>query len=100
VKINEYKNFILEHKFFEAHEALEEFWFPRRKQKDDLTLLVKGFINAAVSFELYKRGRVENSAKVWSVYKKFVKLVEKVDNQELRDLQRFIESFHNKYIEQ
>jgi len=66
MKIKEYKNFILEHKFFEAHEALEEFWFPKRKEKSVEILIVKGFINAAVAFELKKEG-------IWKIAKKFGK---------------------------
>ena len=98
MKIKEYKKLILEHKFFEAHEVLEEFWFPRRKQKDDLTLIIKGFINAAVSFELYRRGRVENSRKVWSVYLKFAKKIDKQSSNELKSLKIFIEKFKDEYI--
>jgi hypothetical protein len=98
MKIAEYKEYLLEHKFFEAHEVLEEYWFARRKQKDNLTLIVKGFINAAVSLELYKRGRVENSAKVWRVYKKYVKLIDKIDNQELKELKNFVDGVYNRYI--
>jgi len=99
LKIKEYKELILEHKFFEAHEVLEEFWFPRRRQKDDLTLVVKGFINAAVSFELYKRGRFENSKKVWQVYLKFSLLINKIENKELKELKDFIEEFQSNYID-
>jgi len=92
IKINEYKHLILEHKFYQAHEALEEFWFPRRKQKDDLTLIVKGFINAAVAFELKKRGREENAKRVWQTYIKYSKLIDSNDNK-LINLKIFINNF-------
>ena len=98
MKIKEYKELILEHKFFEAHEVLEEFWFPRRRQKDDLTLVVKGFINAAVSFELYKRGRIKNSLKIWQVFEKYVKLLERIENKELIELEEFVREFRLAYI--
>ena len=98
MKIKEYKELILKHKFFEAHEVLEEFWFPRRKQKDDLTLVIKGFINAAVSFELYKRERVENSNRVWQVYLKFAKKIDNLESKELKELKNFIEQFRSSYI--
>jgi len=98
LKIKEYKELILEHKFFEAHEVLEEFWFPRRRQKDDLTLVVKGFINAAVSFELYKRGRIKNSLKIWQVFEKYVKLLERIENKELIELEEFVREFRLAYI--
>jgi hypothetical protein len=98
MKIEEYKELILEHKFFEAHEVLEEFWFPRRRQKDDLTLVIKGFINAAVSFELYRKGRIFNSLKVWQVFEKYVKLLEKIDREDLEELKKFVQEFKYSYI--
>ena len=97
MKIKEYKSFILEHKFFEAHEALEEFWFPKRKEKSKEVLITKGFINAAVAFELKKRGRIENSKKVWQTYIKFSKLIDNNDKIFL-DLEKFINSFAKSYF--
>jgi len=97
MKIKEYKNFILEHKFFEAHEALEEFWFPKRKEKSVEILIVKGFINAAVAFELKKRGYLENSQKVWQTYLKFSKLIEST-NKTFLDLEKFVNSFAKSYF--
>ena len=97
MRIQEYKNYILENKFFKAHEALEEFWFPRRRDKSKDILIVKGFINAAVSFELKKRGRLKSSKKVWSTYLKFSKLIEEEDIIFL-DLEKFINSFAKKYF--
>ena len=97
MKINEYKKLITQHKFFEAHEVLEEFWFPRRKEKTKEILIVKGFINAAVSFELKKRGREENSKKVWQVYVKFSQLIDTYD-KELKELKKFVENFAKSYL--
>jgi len=62
---------INEARYFDAHEALEEVWFPRRFEEDDEMKLIKGFINAAVSFELIKRGRLEPSKRVWKNYEKY-----------------------------
>ena len=97
MKIEEYKELILEHKFFEAHETLEEFWFPRRKEKTKEVLIAKGFINAAVSFELKKRGRELSSKKIWQVYLKFSRLITTSDI-ELQELQKFIENFAKSYL--
>lgn len=58
-------------RYYDAHEALEEIWFPRRFEDDVEMKLIKGFINAAVSFELIKRGRPESSNKVWKNYEKY-----------------------------
>lgn len=57
--------------YYEAHEALEAFWFPKRFLDCNETRLLKGFINASVSFELHKRGRIEQSRRVWRNYLKY-----------------------------
>ena len=69
-----------EERFYDAHEALEEIWFPRRFEDDSEMKLLKGFINAAVSFELIKRGRREASARVWNNYLKYRPLLEDLDS--------------------
>ncbi len=97
IKVKEYKRLIIQKKFFEAHEVLEEFWFPRRKQKDELTLIVKGFINAAVAFELKKRGRDKRALDVWQTYKKFSKKIEP-KKEELYELSLFIDEYGNNYL--
>jgi len=65
-----------EERFYDAHEALEEIWFPRRFEKDQEMLLLKGFINAAVSFELTKRGRPQPASRAWQNYEKYRPLLE------------------------
>ena len=67
-------------KFYDAHESLEVIWFPKRFKDDDEIRLIKGFINAAVSFELIKKGRLEASQKVWKNYLKYEPLIDKVDS--------------------
>ena len=98
IKIKEYKRLILEHKFYGAHEVLEEFWFPRRKQKDNLTLIIKGFINAAVAFELQKRGKLKSSKRVWQTYLKFMQLLSKEPINELLELKKFVDKFAKIYL--
>ncbi len=93
----EYKDFILKKEFFKAHEALEEYWFPRRKTKSREVLIVKGFINAAVAFELKKRGRLERALKVWETYLKFSKLIESNDTLFI-ELKSFIEEYGQNYL--
>jgi len=71
----EFVKCIDEGRYYDAHEALEEIWFPRRFEDDSETKLIKGFINAAVSFELIRRGRPESAKKVWKNYEKYKKLL-------------------------
>lgn len=66
-----------EERFYDAHEALEEVWFPRRFEDDMEMKLIKGFINAAVSFELTKRGRPDPAARAWKNYTKYRPQLEK-----------------------
>ncbi|MHC3993382.1 DUF309 domain-containing protein [Thiomicrolovo sp. ZZH C-3] len=60
-----------EERYYDAHEALEDIWFPLRMQKTPEVLLLKGLINASVSFELHKRGRPHKSPGPWGVYMKY-----------------------------
>lgn len=60
-----------ESRFYDAHEVLEALWFPVRAQKIPEVLLLKGMINASVSFELRKRGRAHKAAGPWGVYLKY-----------------------------
>ena len=65
-----------EERYYDAHEDLEALWFPRRFEDDDEVKLWKGFINAAVSFELIKKGRLKSSQTPWKTYMKYVALLE------------------------
>ncbi len=62
--------------FYDAHEDLESLWHPRRFEENDEVRLWKGFINAAVSFELIKRGRLKPSEIAWQTYLKYSHLLE------------------------
>lgn len=58
-------------RYYDAHEVLEIIWFPVRAQKTPEVLLLKGLINASVSFELHKRGRAHKAPGPWGVYMKY-----------------------------
>ncbi|PNV83213.1 MAG: DUF309 domain-containing protein [Sulfurimonas sp.] len=66
--------------FYEAHEDLEVLWYKRRFEVCDEVKLLKGFINASVSFELYKKGKTEASQKVWNNYLKYRDLIECINS--------------------
>ncbi len=68
-------------RFYDAHESLESIWFPRRFEDNDEVRLLKGFINAAVSFELIKRGRPGPSERVWGNYLKYLPLLQTVQSE-------------------
>ncbi len=97
MKTEEYKNLINQQRFFEAHEVLEEFWFPKRKAKSREVLIAKGFINAAVAFELKKRGKIHNAKRVWKTYLKYSQLIANSDAK-LAELKNFVNKFAQEYL--
>ena len=100
-KIAEYIQCLQEKRYYDAHEALEALWFPRRFEEDAEVKILKGLINAAVSFELRKRGRVMQSKKVWANYLKYRQEIFKLRAPSLNDyyqLTRFVETMHKKLL--
>jgi len=76
--------------YYDAHEVLEEVWFPRRKQRDDLTLALKGLINGCVALELIRRGKMERAQRVWRTFLKYENLM----GGELQEAKRVVEECH------
>lgn len=70
--------------FYDAHEDLEVLWFPKRFQNSDEVRVLKGFINAAVSFELQKKGKIEAAKKVWQNYLKYRVLLDSLESCHLK----------------
>lgn len=70
-----------EERYYDAHEDLEALWFPRRFEDDDEVKLWKGFINAAVCFELIKKGRANPSQTPWKTYMKYLALLEGLETE-------------------
>lgn len=79
--LNEYINLLKKEQYYDAHEILEEVWFPRRFEENDEVKLLKGFINASVCFELHKKGRMEPSKKVWNNYLKYRPLLNNIESE-------------------
>ncbi len=82
---DDFERFLENNLFFEAHEALEALWFARRFEDSDYVRLLRGFINAAVSFELIKRGKIEASKKPWATYIKYLPLLDNITDDLVRD---------------
>jgi len=92
--IQEFTQCLHDGHFYDAHEVMEEAWFPRRFEDDKEVKLFKGFINAAVSFELLKRGKEKQSNKVWANYLKYrpyIFEIESMHQNSYYQLSRFIE---------
>jgi len=91
--INEFVVCINEARYYDAHETLEKIWFPRRFDRTPEMNLIKGFINAAVSFEVIKRGRHKSAKKVWETYEKYIILLgtfESPYNSRYKELDLFL----------
>lgn len=83
--------------FYDAHEDLEVLWYERRFEESDEVKLIKGFINASVSFELRKKGKIEASQKVWNNYLKYKDLVNKIDSQHVEKYHLIIKEIDKVY---
>ena len=94
-KLHFFQKFIENGEYFSAHEILEEIWFKQRFQKDPEIALIKGLINAAVSFELYKRGREENSKKVWKTFIKYKKMYSLLSKKQQKIYKNIIQYLEN-----
>ena len=73
-----------EKRFWDAHEVLEKLWFEKRFEDSNEVRLLKGFINAAVSFELEKRDRENASKRVWKTYLKYRQLLFKTGSKKVK----------------
>jgi hypothetical protein len=84
--------------FYEAHEVLEELWFPRRFEKENEVQFLKGCINASVSFELYKRGRKARAKQVWATYLKYRQLLFQLNTPHLNTYYQLLRTIDNTYL--
>ena len=96
-EINNFIYLIKKEKYYDAHEALEELWFPNRKDKSAKFLLIKGFINASVAFELKKRGKLSGALKVWENYKKYLPLINSCSQEDKNIFLPVIEVLENEH---
>jgi len=95
--LDEFVICINEARYYDAHETLEKIWFPRRFEKSSEMNLIKGFINAAVSFEVIKRGRRKSAEKVWETYEKYIILLNTFEtpySSRYQELDRFLRAKH------
>ena len=93
--LDKFLNCLEEERFYDAHEVLEQLWFPRRFENNDEMKLLKGYINAAVSFELLKRGRKDSAKKVYNSYLKYKDLrlhVSSLDTKQYEKIEKKIET--------
>lgn len=84
--------------FVRVHDIFEELW---RKYKNDLktreeSFILKAFVNASVSIELYKMKRFEHSKNVWDTYLKYEYLIDKIDSTNNKNYKKINEIIYKK----
>jgi len=84
-----FKDLVNKGLYFDAHEILEEYWHTIRKTDNPYKNVYRGFINAAVSLELKKKGR-KNYKKVWFTYEKYKSLYNR--KKEFIEVMKFLDS--------
>jgi len=62
--------------FSKAHETMEHQWKIYKKEAHPLSKLLKGYINGATAFELLRRGKRDGAVRLWSVYEKYLPLLQ------------------------
>jgi hypothetical protein len=91
----EFRKLIEKEEFFDAHEVLEEIWHPMRKSSHPDADIIRGFINAAVSLELKKRGK-NNYLKVWNTYEKYKVKIK--HNELYLNTAKFLDNYKKEFL--
>jgi len=89
---------IVSEDFVKAHYKLEELW---KKYKNDKTtreesFILKALVNASLSIELYKMNRIDHSKKIWSIFKKYEYLINKLNSKNKKEYKKIQELIYRK----
>ncbi|MBU0923443.1 DUF309 domain-containing protein [bacterium] len=92
-----------EEKFVQAHDVLEELWREYKNQESTRkeSFILKAFVNASVSIELYNMQRFEHSNNVWNTYLKYENLIDdlkSINNINYKKIKEIIYKKREKYI--
>lgn len=91
--------FLLENdKFLESYDIFELLWreYKNDEKSREESFILKAFVNATVSFELFKMQRVEHSNNVWNTYKKYENLIDKLETLNTNNYKKIKEIIYNK----
>lgn len=87
--------------FGKAHEALEQKWLEYKRNNNYIeSKIVQGFINGATSLELFRRGRIEPSTRVWKTFEKYEPLIKQGKKEYLTYYKEIRTLLHNKRDQQ
>ena len=81
--------------FIKSHYKFEELWKKYKNDKDTRkeSFILKGFVNASASIELYQMDRIKHSQDIWNVFKKYEYLIDElnsVNKEEYKKIQELI----------
>ena len=91
--------FLLENdKFLESHDMLEHLWreYKNDKKSREESFILKAFVNATVTFELFKMQRIEHSNNVWNTYKKYEYLINELETLNTNNYKKIKEIIYKK----
>ena len=84
--------------FLLENDKFEDLW--REYKNDEISrqesFILKAFVNASVTFELYKMQRIEHSNNVWNTYKKYENLIDKLETLNTNNYKRIKEIIYKK----
>ncbi len=81
MSIEQFINAVKEERFVEAHELLEEEWrYYKKIEKKSKAKAIQGLINGATALALYRKNRHEAYERVWKVFKKYIHLLDELEN--------------------
>ncbi len=87
-----------EKKFVKCHYIFEELWKEYKSHEDtrEESFILKAFVNASVSFELYNMQRYEHSNNVWNTYLKYEYLIEQINTNNSSNYKKIKEIIYKK----
>ncbi|MDZ7818651.1 MAG: DUF309 domain-containing protein [Aliarcobacter sp.] len=103
LKLQEIIFLLKEERFVQVHDIFEKLWreYKNDKSTREESFILKAFVNASVSIELYKMNRFEHSINVWNTYKKYENLIETLKTKNsfnYKNIKKIIYEKREKYI--
>ena len=98
LKLQEIIFLLKEEKFVKSHDIFEELWREYKNHEDtrEESFILKAFVNASVSVELYNMKRFEHSNNVWNTYLKYENLINNLETKNSQNYKKIKEIIYEK----
>ena len=98
LKLEEIILLLKEEKFVQVHDIFEELWreYKNCENTREESFILKAFVNASVSIELYNMQRFEHSLNVWNTYLKYENLMDKIESVNSKNYKKIKEIIYKK----